>query len=435
MRAVWLLDKIGPQAEPILKEAGLKVVNAGRSFGSDTQALSAAVAEQFAPGELAAVCLRSDTKLKAEAMFGLRQAGVELIVRCGTGFDNIDLASARAQGIIIENTPGRNSTSVAEKTLLYAGNLCHKVNVAIAGQAAVWVVKQFAVDVSQFISASDRDAFERVLAGKIADLTVKKANCHGTELYGKTIGVIGYRGAIGSKVARRAMALGMRVVGYDTAKRPEVEGVINVRTQADLLPQCDFVTVHVPLNRANQSLIGAEEISLMKAFLLNLSRGGIVDLKAVETDLCSASPHLAGFASDVDDPAERVFRHPRTIVSPHIASKTDEAESNCAQAGAEQVVSWLADGEIVNGINFPDASILAERKNGQVTIVHHDTPGLIEHLTRVFASRGINIGPCMTKPDDGFAITLIGPDVSFDKQAVADLSKIEGVVRVIPLSS
>lgn len=436
MRTVWLLDRIGPQAEPILRDAGLRVVNADRGFGSDVQVLSAAAA-QFTPGELAAVCLRSGTKLEAEAMAVLRQAGVELIVRCGTGFDNLDLAAARSQGVIVENTPNRNSTSVAETTLIGAGVLCHRLNLALASQAAVLAVKQFAVEISHFIAGPEQEAFEQILAQKLADLTVKKADCLGTELSGKTIGVVGFRGSIGAKVARRAMSLGMQVVGFDPAKRPEVEGVINVRTLADLLSRSDFVTIHVPLTSANQGLIGASEIALTRegTILINTSRAGIVDIKAVEADLCSSQGKLAGFGSDVDNPAERVFRHPKTFVLPHIASTTTEAEANCAEAGAEQVVSWLSAGEIVNGVNFPDVSILAERKNGQVTIVHHDTPGLIEHLTRVFASRGINIGPCMTKPDDGFAITLIGPDVPFDKQVVADLSKIEGVVRVIPLSS
>ena len=435
-KAVFLLDKIGPQAAPILEEAGFRVVNAGRGFNRDVQALSQAIKEQFALGELVAVCLRSSTQLGAEAMAILRQAGVELIVRCGAGFDNLDLASARASGIIIENTPGRNATSVAEKTLICAGLLCHRVSLALAGQAAVSAVQQFASEVSRLVTESGKAIFEQALAQMVADLTVSKADCVGTELYGKTMGVIGYRGAIGTKVARRAMSLGMQVVGFDPAKKPEVEGVKNVRVLSELLAQSDFVTVHVPLTSANQGLIGSEEIDLMKpgAFLLNLARAGIVDLKAVEADLCSSKGRLGGYASDVDDPKERIFRHPRTLVLPHIGAATVESEARCAEAGAEHVLAWVLGGEIIDGVNFHDASILADRKNGQLTVIHRDMPGLIESLSGHFAGRGINIGPSVTKPSNGYACTLIGPDVLLGAEVVDELSKIAGVVRVIPLS-
>jgi D-3-phosphoglycerate dehydrogenase len=374
--------------------------------------------------------------LQEEAMKILHQAGVELIVRFGAGTDNIDLAAACKHGILVENTPGRNSTAVAEKTILCAMALCHKVNLAISGFAAVAAVRKFyQLADEMIIDPHTQEILQGIADELVSQLTVNKADCVGTELYGKTIGVIGYCGWIGSKVVTRALDLGMNVLGYDVIRGREIEGAKRV-SLPELFACSDFITVHVPLISATRNLIGREQIAQFKngAFLLNLARAGLVDVDAVFADMSSDRPTLAGFASDVDDGKHRVFELANTIYLPLIAASTIESEARCAGMGADQVVAWLKSGDLINGVNFPDNSLGGQRLGGQLTIVHFDKQGLIKQLSGYFSELDINIGPFRTVPNQqGFACTMIGPDEFIDNQVVADFSKLDGVIRVMVL--
>jgi D-3-phosphoglycerate dehydrogenase len=436
MKGVLLLDGIGPEAEPILAEAGLRVVDAAKGFKDDSSALLQFIGSSFQPGELQAICLRSGTNLNDEVMPALRGIGVELVVRFGTGVDNVDLKAACSNGIIVENTPGQNATSVAEKTVICAGLLCHAMNLPTAGFAAVRAIKAFAEKAAGLVSEEQKQAFAEMTDLLLKSFAVRKTDCKGSELCGKTMGVVGCCGAIGLKVSTRAMGLGMNVLGYDPRRRAlEAEGVKRVRTLQELLAQSDFVTIHVPLNADTRELIGMEQIMMMKkkAFLLNLARAGIVDIGAVDADLSNPDSCLGGYASDVDDPNDQVFRHASTVVMPHIGASSKESETRCAITGTEQVVSWLKEGDIINGCNLPDSSLSGRGKNGQLTVIHHDSPGLIERLSGYFSEHGVNIGPFHTAPQDGFACTMIGPDEPFDDKVVLDIASMEGIVRVMPL--
>lgn len=432
-KTVLLLDNIGPEAEPIIVHAGIKVVDAKKGFGGKVNDLNSFVQTNFKPQELKVICLRSSTILNAEAMTLLRQFGVELIIRFGAGTDNIDLLAACQNGILVANTPGQNATSVAEKTIAMAMILSHRLGLPIGGHAAILAVTNFAKIAKSYFGELTIPDFDQLLADFIPQLTVKKALCQGTELYGKTMGIIGCRGAIGMKVATRARDLRMNVLGIDASRRPEIEGVTCV-SLAELLAQSDFVTVHVPLSDKTRGLIGAKEIAQMKsgAFLLNLARAGIVDVDAVLNDFVSVDRRLAGYGSDVDQENHPIFERKDAIVWPHIGAATLESEARCAEMGANQAIAWIESGRFENGVNFPEM-VLENCRNGQVTVIHDDKPGVIEELSGIFKNYGINIGPFKTVPGKkGFACTMIGPDSRVGSCIIGVLSNLDGVIRVIP---
>ena len=340
---------------------------------------------------------------KVKMLFAaLRKRGVELLVRCGSGCDHIDLEAAAKHGIFVENTPGQNAPAVAElviaNTISLARRICYADN--------------------------------RLKAGK----EVTKSDCKGIELSGKTLGIIGL-GYIGSLVAKKAHALGMKVIGYDSKSEQTPEHIERVKL-SDIWARSKFITVHVPLiedgENPTRNLINLDATVAMKQkpFLINCARAGVVDLGAVSAAILTGS--IEGYASDVDDHKHDVFKHYDAIITPHIGASTDESEERCAEMAAQQAISWLQKGNIVNGVNLPDLS-LDDRKNGQVTIVHLDEPGMLENITGCFRKHELNIGPLGTRDRNGFAYTMIGPDKEFGEEVVAELRAIKGVIRVITL--
>lgn len=383
-------------------------------------------------GHIWAVCLRSGTTLNKEALTILREHGVELIVRFGAGTDNIDLIAACENGILVQNTPGQNSTSVAEKTILCAMALSHNVALAAKNAGAILALSQLKSDIVFSIDdASSRIQFNKMISDAITRHTLKKSGYIGTELYGKTMGVIGCAGFIGAKVCTRAMGLGMKVLGFDPCPTREVEGVMRTNL-ADVLAHSDFVTVHVPLNSKTIGLFGSDQIALcqQKPRVLNLARAGIVDLDALHQGMTGKNPLISGYASDVDDPNHPIFSLPNTLCLPHIGAATIESESRCATMGANQVVAWLNSGEHKNGVNYPDACL------GQgafsLTVFHLDQPGMIQQISNCFAQRGKNIDTLHTiSGKQGFACTMISLNEMVGADVQDELGKITGVIRLV----
>src|SRR2546429_737421 len=259
-----------------------------------------------------ALVVRSETRVTAPII----DAGHKLRVvgRAGVGVDNIDVSAATRRGILVVNAPRGNIVAAAEHTI------------ALLFSLARWVPQ--------------------------ADASVKRgewtrAKFLGTEIRGKTLGVIGL-GNVGSEVAKRAHGVEMDVVAYDPVVSVERAELFNVALVSlhDLLEQADFITVHVPLVDSNRNMIGASELALMKptARLINTARGGIVD----EAALCTAlqSGRLAAAAADVFDQeppgANPLLSLPNLIATPHIGASTLEAQASVAVDVAAEVAAVLA---------------------------------------------------------------------------------------------
>ncbi len=268
--------------------------------------------------------VRSATQVTAAVMAAAPR--LRVIGRAGVGVNNIDLEAATARGIVVLNVPDGNTIAACEHTL--------GMMLALARN-----IPQAAAELRQ--GRWERTRFT------------------GVELYGKTLGVIGF-GRIGSEVARRALAFGMKVVAYDPFAVPEHAAKLGVRLGAleEVLREADFLTVHAPLTAETRDLIGARELALMKpgARLVNCARGGIVNEEALLESLRRG--HLAGAALDVFSrepvaPDHPLLAAPNVVATPHLGASTVEAQVVCAVQVAEEVVRTLQGLPVRNAVNLP----------------------------------------------------------------------------------
>ena len=259
-----------------------------------------------------ALIVRGRTKVTAEV---IRSAGPRLKVvgRAGVGVDNIDLEAARARGLTVVNAPEAATVAVAELTLGMMLALARQIPLADAGmRRAEW----------------------------------SKSELHGSELSGKTLGIIGV-GRIGAAVASRAAAFGMRVLGHDPLlSDSELQRRGTEPFSFDgLLRESDYICLHLPLTSETRGLIGRETLKKVKpgARLISAARGGIVDEAAVLEAL--EAGQLAGVALDVfaeEPPGDLPLRqHPNVVLTPHIGAQTREAQSNAAKDIASEVLAAL----------------------------------------------------------------------------------------------
>ncbi len=269
-----------------------------------------------------AIC-RSGVKITAEALQGNKR--LKAIARAGVGTDNIDSEAATRHGIVVMNTPGGNTISTAEQ----------------------------AIALMMAMSRNIAPAYQSLIEGRW-----DRKSYMGTQLAGKTLGIVGL-GRIGQAVATRAMALEMKVLGYDpflSAQRAKELGIKTVASPKEMLPDVDYLTVHTPLTDATRNLIGAEEIAMMKkgARLINCARGGIYNEAALAEGLKSGQ--LAGVALDVyekepctDSP---LFGMPGVVCTPHLGASTEEAQTNVAVEAAELMIDFFTTGAIRQSVNF-----------------------------------------------------------------------------------
>ena len=258
-----------------------------------------------------------------------------------------------------------------------------------------------------------------------------KKNYVGHELRGATLGIVGL-GAIGSLLAESAIQLGMHVIGYD----PEitVDAAWRLPSQVkkavsidDLIKRADFISLHLPLLPATQDLINADRIKLMKkgTILLNFARDGIVNEQAALNGLNDGRLH----AYICDFPSLLLKQHPRFAALPHLGASTEEAEENCAIMVAEQITDYLENGNILNSVNFPSISMPRE-SNFRLAIANANVPNMLGQISTALAAAGININNMVNKSRGDLAFTLVGVENAVSDTVIAQLSKIEGILRV-----
>jgi D-3-phosphoglycerate dehydrogenase len=312
---VLITDNLAEEGLRMLRESG-KVQVAVRS-GLEKPDLRAALAE--AEG----VIIRSGTQLTADV---LDQPGrLRAIVRAGVGVDNIDVAAATRRGIVVMNTPGGNTVSTAEHTMA--------------------LVLALARNVPQANESLHRTEWQR---GKFT----------GTQLAGKTLGVVGL-GRVGMAVARRALGLEMKVIGFDpflSHERAAEQGVETIKHLDDLLGRCDFLTVHTPLSDETRGLISADRLARCRrgVRVINCARGGIIDEAALADALRSG--HVAGAALDVfetEPPGEHpLLKLPNVIATPHLGASTAEAQVEVAVEAARLMLDFLTTGHVRFAVNM-----------------------------------------------------------------------------------
>jgi D-3-phosphoglycerate dehydrogenase len=350
-----------------------------------------------------AIILRSQNLHDMSIMPNLKAVG-----RAGAGTNNVPVGKLGDQGVVVFNTPGANANAVKE--LVITGMLLACRNICQAWQYA------------SNVEGSDEEQNKAVEAGK------KKYV--GYELPGRTLGVVGL-GAIGVEIANVAIALGMRVVGFDptiTVKSAwklssEVEGVENVN---ELLKQADFVTFHVPLINATKNLLNAERIARMKsgAVILNFARNGIIDDDAVIQAIDSGK--LNAYVCDF--PSQKLKGHDRVITLPHLGASTEEAEENCAMMIADQLKDFLENGNIRNSVNFP-AIKLPRGGKSRVALTHKNMPDMIAKISSAVGDAGFNIHHMRNESKGDLAYTLMDIECVIDDAMIDKFRAIEGVLK------
>ena len=334
--------------------------------------------------------------------------GVRAIGRAGVGVNNIPVADMSRRGVPVFNSPGANANAVKE--LVLAGLLLAARNIGPA-----WL---FARDL-----AGDDEAIE-------AAVEQGKRNFVGFELPGRTLGVVGL-GAVGVEVANSALALGMRVLGYDpqiTVQRAWQlsASVEQARSLEDLFARADAVTVHVPLNEHTSGLVNAARLALMKkeATILNFARAAIVESAAVLAALDAGRLH----AYVCDFPRRALKDHPKVITLPHLGASTGEAEENCAVMVAEQLRDFLENGKIRNSVNYPEAILPRAANTTRLAIANCNVPNMVGQISTCLAAHGINIADLLNKSRGEYAYTLIDADGALSEELLVRIRAIDGVL-------
>lgn len=296
-------------ADPIEESAVAEIKSAGHEVVVRNKETDGPIEEQIKGFDC--VVVRSATKITREVIDAADK--LKLVVRAGVGLDNVDSEAAKEKGIEVQNTPEAPTVSVAEMvfSMMFA----------------------MARNITQADSSMKDERWE-------------KKKLTGTELWNKTLGVIGF-GRIGYEVARRAKAFDMNILAYDVIDIEKICAEVGTKKTdfEDLVKNSDYITVHVPLVPQTKGMIGEKQFGMMKktAFLVNTARGGIVDERALLKALNEGA--IAGAALDVfenEPPLDwELVKHPRLVATPHLASSTEEAQIRVGELTVQKVIQGL----------------------------------------------------------------------------------------------
>jgi len=339
---------------------------------------------------------------------------LKCICRAGAGVNHIPLDKATERGVAVFNTPGGNANAVKE--LVICGLLLSSRGIIQGHTFTQGLEDKNSEDLTDLVETN-------------------KKKFKGSELNGKTIGIIGL-GAIGSLLAQSVESMGMKIIGYDPnisidsawQLPKEVEKADDLKY---LLSNSDYLSLHVPLVDETKNLISKDNIKYMKkgSKLINLSRGAIVNNKDVLSAL--ENKKISSYVTDFPTPelVKRSKNFSDVILLPHLGAGTKEAEINCAIMAAEQAESFLKNGEIINSANFPRVRLRRTTKN-RLVIVHKDLPGLIGSITGEVANENINISELINKSRNEIAITLIDIEINPSNKLLNNIKKVDEVISV-----
>ena len=327
------------------------------------------------------------------------------VARAGAGVNNIPHAEYAKQGIVVFNTPGANANGVKELVI-----------------ASMLLASRDIIGGIDWVKANAQDEAINKSAEK-----AKKAFA-GTEILGKTLGVIGL-GAIGRKVANTALDLGMEVIGYDPFPAKGLEaGVKVVANPEEIYKAADYITIHVPALDSTKGMINADAIAMMKTgvIVINCARDALVN----EKDMLAAleSGKVRKYVSDF--PNSTTAGKKGCIVIPHLGASTEEAEDNCAVMAVQQMKDFIENGNIVNSVNYPACSLGPVKTAGRIAICHKNEANMIGMFTSTLGGAKINIDAIANKARGDFAYTLIDTDSIVPEEVIAKLEASEAVIRV-----
>ena len=336
---------------------------------------------------------------------------VRAVARAGAGVNNIPVDACTERGIVVFNTPGANANSVKELVL-----------------AGLLMAARDLFGGMRFVADLSGDTSEQELNKQVE---AEKKKFRGTEIKGKTLGVLGL-GAIGSRVAKAALDLGMEVVGFDPAISVDAAWALpsevqRVENMQSLFARADYVTLHVPLLDSTRGMINEDSLKTFKpgSVLLNFSRQPIVESLALKAALDAG--HLRSYVADF--PVPELAGHPAVRLLPHLGASTNEAEENCAIMAAEQLADFLENGNIVNSVNFPRVRL--DRSDAfRLALTNRNVPKALGNITSVLADRNINVVDMLNQSRDTVAYNLIDIEAEPNAGLLDELCRIDSVINV-----
>jgi D-3-phosphoglycerate dehydrogenase / 2-oxoglutarate reductase len=309
-------DGIAAGGKKKLEEAGFEVIT--------TKVAQEQLSNYIKENDITAIVVRSATKVRKDVIDAC--PGLKAIGRAGVGMDNIDVEYARSKGLYVFNTPAASSSSVAELVF-----------------AHLFGAVRFLYDANRNMPLEGDSRFK----------DLKKSYSAGTELRGKTLGIIGF-GRIGREVAKIALGIGMKVIASDSTEgeaeitlefynHQEIKIPIKTEPVEELIKHADFITLHVPSQK--EPVLGKEEFSQMKkgVGIINAARGGVIDEVALVEAIDEGKVAFAGLDTFENEPspAIKILMHPNISLSPHIGAATNEAQERIGYELAEQLIKHL----------------------------------------------------------------------------------------------
>ncbi len=334
---------------------------------------------------------------------------LKAIARAGAGTNNIPIDRCSESGIVVFNTPGANANAVKE--LVIAGLLISSRRVIPA------------IEWAKTLKGQGAEVGKLVEKGKSAFA--------GPEIRGKSLGIIGL-GAIGGMVANVANHLGMKVYGYDPYL--SVNSAWNLTHHAvhatdinTIYENCDYISIHVPLNDETKGYITKETIAKMKdgVRILNFSRGDLVQ----SADILEALDSGKVSAYVTDFPNDDIIGANGVIAIPHLGASTPESEENCATMAADELIDYIENGNITNSVNMPNV-VMPRSGDVRICVIHKNIPNILNSITSLTTAENVNIENMLNKSKKDYAYTML--DIKTDRsEAIAEeINKIDGVIKV-----
>ena len=331
---------------------------------------------------------------------------LKAIARAGAGVNNIPIERCSEGGIVGFNTPGANANGVKELAI-----------------CALLLAARDVVGGIAWANTLTEDVAKQVEKGK--------SKFAGTELMGKTLGVIGL-GAIGGKIANTAIHLGMNVIGCDPFL--SIEGAWNLNhrvsraaTYDEVFEKADYITLHIPATKETKNMICTESIAKMKdgVKIINLSRADLVNAEELKAAL--ADGKVSAYVTDF--PTEEVINTPGVVAIPHLGASTEESEDNCAVMAARQLDDYLRNGNIKNSVNYPNVE-MPRSGAARICVLHQNVPSILTKITAAVADEGLNIENMTNKSKGENAYTVLDVSSTPSEDAIARISAVEGINRV-----
>jgi len=331
------------------------------------------------------------------------------IARAGAGYNNIPIEKCAEAGIVVFNSPGANAEAVKEQEI---------ASMVMASRDILGSIE-----------------WVRSIAGegdRIPALVEKgKSAFAGPELLGKTLGVIGL-GAVGALVANAALDMGMEVYGYDPFMSVEAawqlsREVIHADTLDDVLRNCDYLSINVPHNDKTHHMFNAATFLKVKpgVRIVNESRAEVVDDEAMTEALKSGI--VAKYVTDF--PNETILKAPNVIAMPHLGACTPESEDRCARMAAMELYDYLANGNIKNSVNLPDAS-LSRMGVCRLCVLHRNVPRMITRILDFISDKNINVEHMINKPRGEYAYTIVDLGTKIGLDTAESIRRMKDVLRV-----